>query len=261
MHGNIMRKTTFKVMNGGLFISRGRGTHPTRTINSNEIIFVASGILNMFEAKRRFAVHPGQCLFLHSGIKHGGTAPYPPNLSFFWIHFTGKLAASLQINSVSRPKQLSNWFRLYLEEQANPAPDKVQLQLVFELLFRECLKTDIQAAEKPNILAEQAARFIKLQFAEGISTSSLAHQLKCNPDYLGRVFRNEAGMTISEAVISARIEHARKLLQATAMQIKEIITESGFSDAAYFRRCFFKRHGITPGQFRRIYSSYHMNTE
>ena len=40
-----------EALNGGLFISPGYGTHPTRTLDSFEIIFVTDGVLKMFEGE------------------------------------------------------------------------------------------------------------------------------------------------------------------------------------------------------------------
>ncbi len=76
-----------RALNAGLFVSRGQGTHVTRTIDTHELIFVRSGVLGMFEEARRFEVREGEALHLWPGRKHGGTAPYPADLSFYWLHF------------------------------------------------------------------------------------------------------------------------------------------------------------------------------
>ena len=83
----LMAMASVAALNGGLFVSRGKGTHPTRVIDSHELIFVRSGILELFEEERRFRLGPGEALVLWPGRRHGGAAPYPPDLSFFWIHF------------------------------------------------------------------------------------------------------------------------------------------------------------------------------
>ena len=82
-----MDNFSFTPLNGGRFISRGKGRHAVRTIDSNEIIFVIKGTLTMFEETRFFDLHAGDYLLLHRGRKHGGILDYPPGLSFFWLHF------------------------------------------------------------------------------------------------------------------------------------------------------------------------------
>jgi hypothetical protein len=68
--------------NGGLFVSRGIGTHPTRVITTFELIFVKSGVLGIREGDTHFEVQPNETLLLWPGREHGGTAPYPRDLRF-----------------------------------------------------------------------------------------------------------------------------------------------------------------------------------
>ncbi|HEX2907321.1 MAG TPA: AraC family ligand binding domain-containing protein, partial [Phototrophicaceae bacterium] len=73
--------------NAGLFISRGKGPHPTRVIDSHEIIFIKQGQLDMWEENCTFQVKAGQTLHLWPGRQHGGLTPMAANLKFYWIHF------------------------------------------------------------------------------------------------------------------------------------------------------------------------------
>ena len=76
-------------LNGGRFISRGKGRHEERTIESCELIFCAKGSLTMFEEDKLFELHSGDYLLLRKGRKHGGVRDYPQGLIFYWLHFTG----------------------------------------------------------------------------------------------------------------------------------------------------------------------------
>ena len=49
-----------KVQNGGLFISRGIGSHPARQLQSWEIIFVEKGTLTIRKAVTFFLLVPGK---------------------------------------------------------------------------------------------------------------------------------------------------------------------------------------------------------
>jgi mannose-6-phosphate isomerase-like protein (cupin superfamily) len=53
-----------KVQNGGLFISRGVGSHPARSLHSWEIIFVEKGTLTIREEDKIFTVNAGESLLL-----------------------------------------------------------------------------------------------------------------------------------------------------------------------------------------------------
>jgi hypothetical protein len=51
-----------KAQNAGLFISRGAAMHPTRVIDSHELIFVKQGELDMWEGEQVFHLQAGQTL-------------------------------------------------------------------------------------------------------------------------------------------------------------------------------------------------------
>lgn len=52
------------VQNGGLFISRGKGRHPARSLDSWEIIFVEKGTLKIQEEAQLFCINAGEvCCF------------------------------------------------------------------------------------------------------------------------------------------------------------------------------------------------------
>ena len=76
-----------EVFNGGRFVSRGRGRHQTRKIDSDELIFCVKGSLQMFEDEELYELKAGDYLILEHGRIHGGVRDYSGGLSFFWIHF------------------------------------------------------------------------------------------------------------------------------------------------------------------------------
>jgi hypothetical protein len=61
-----------KVQNGGLFISRGIGSHPARQLHSWEIIFVEKGTLTIRENNEIFSVNAGESLLLWPQRLHVG---------------------------------------------------------------------------------------------------------------------------------------------------------------------------------------------
>ena len=74
---------------GGKFVSRDTWQHPTRTIDSHELIFVLQGNVSMCIGDREYHAVPGQMLHVPPGISHGGTEPTEEAVSFYWIHFVG----------------------------------------------------------------------------------------------------------------------------------------------------------------------------
>ena len=65
-----------------------------------------------------------------------------------------------------------------------------------------------------------------------------------------RRFRAATGYTPVEYVQTLRIEEAKQLLETEALATEEIGRLVGYEDAAFFRRLFKRRTGITPARYR-----------
>jgi len=259
--------------NAGLFVSRGQGRHGTRIIESHELIFVRSGTLGMFEDRRRFTLRAGQALLLRAGRRHGGTLPYPPDLRFYWIHFrlrpeggTRRAAHTLRLPSqttVSRPDRLTELFRLFLDDQENDRLTPLTADLLLLLMLSEVANTrpDDPTAATASSLAGRAELLIRLHADTPLSTASLAAELRCNPDYLGRIFHQTNGRTLTAAIHAQRHRRARAMLLEDNRSIKEIARACGFDDAGYFRRLFRRQEGLSPSAYRRLYARMHVNLE
>jgi AraC-like DNA-binding protein len=64
---------------------------------------------------------------------------------------------------------------------------------------------------------------------------------------------HETGRTFSERVMELRLQKARAMLgdsRHDKLKISDIAYACGFNEVSYFNRCFRRRFGATPGQFR-----------
>lgn len=265
---NIAVSSLPEPMQAGLFVSAGRGMHPTRVIDSHELIFVRSGRLGIHEEGDAFDLQAGQTLLLRAGRKHGGTTAYPPDLSFYWIHFRlpkpsrakRKITLS-RTATLRRPEVLTELLRRYLDEREAGRLDDVTGGALLLLMFREVERAgeQAQATGAGFVLAQRAWQYIVTHAHEPISTADVAGHLRCNPDYLGRVFRAAQGCSIVQAIHRRRIHDARKMLIDGVRNIEEIARACGFSEACYFRRVFKQAKGMSPRKFRQLYARVHIN--
>lgn len=258
-----MITTDFHFQNGGKFISRGQGRHITRKIPNMELIFVLSGTLGIFEEEQNFTLQNGDFLLLYPERRHGGTIPYPGNLSFFWGHFSGdpaKLNAFPQSGRAVRPEVMGNYFAQLLTEQNIPE-NQMSCDLLLALLLNETLRSDPEQLSAANCLALAAEQFIKLRFADPISTGLIAEELHCNADYLGRVFKQRYQCTVIDYLNQVRIRYAARLLQSGYHSIKEAAYASGFADMSYFRKRFLWEYAMRPAEYRRQWVGNHINTD
>ncbi len=88
------------------------------------------------------------------------------------------------------------------------------------------------------------------EFAESVTSESLAAEAGVHPVYLASVFRKFHRETIGEYVQRLRITNAAKLLQESETPLTEIAFSCGFADQSHFTRVFKRRMGVTPGAYR-----------
>lgn len=260
---------TVNMLNAGRFLSRGKGRHGTRTIDSFELIYVDAGTLEMFEEERQFRLAPGDWLLLRPGLVHGGLSAYEPQLVFYWGHFLPRgeesrerLDAMPSTGHSPRPGRFGEYYQLLLSELRETGPGH-GADLLTELLLEEAARTvpDREENADGTGLPARAREYIKLHFEEELSTRLLAEALQCGPDYLNRLCRNSWGHTVTGEINRVRLDRACRLLLEGKLCVKEVAYDSGFNDPAYFRRRFRRAFGQTPGEYRLAHSLGHTNTE
>lgn len=85
---------------------------------------------------------------------------------------------------------------------------------------------------------------------DALSAQNIADEMGMNAVYLGRLFREHTGMSISEAINHTRIKNAKALLLSTTDSIETISAIVGFNNHKYFYVVFKNIVGMTPKQFR-----------
>ncbi len=268
-----------KAQNAGLFISRGVAMHPTRVIDSHELIFVKQGELDMWEDDQLFHLEEGQTLHLWPRRRHGSTRPMPPKLRFYWIHFTvdepdgesGRMndedfvpiIKMPQVARLGQPEKLERLFRMFLDDQETGVLHPYTANLLTTLMLVEVAQSVEETVASPdelNVVATWAHTYIRINYDRPITTGTVAEALGYNPDYLGRIYHKVYGCTLTDAIHRRRIAMACNYLLDTQMTIEQIAEKCGFADPDYFRRIFRRHMQISPGTSRNEYSHIHINT-
>ncbi len=159
--------------------------------------------------------------------------------------------------------RLSEYFRIFLASQEETPDDQtgfdIQMQLIFHEAFRQNQPTK-DLSRLPH-LVDRLRQIITLRFREPLSTSILAEELKCNPDYLGRLWKRYFHESITDTLNKIRVHHAAELLRNSTLNIAEIAYEVGFNNTVYFRQRFFQEYSVSPSKFRKFRAREHVNTE
>ena len=87
-------------------------------------------------------------------------------------------------------------------------------------------------------------------FAQPVTSESLAADAGVHPVYLASVFRRFHNETIGDYVQKKRVMRATSLLEKVEIPLTDIALDCGFSDQSHFTRVFKRRTGMTPGAYR-----------
>jgi AraC-like DNA-binding protein len=94
---------------------------------------------------------------------------------------------------------------------------------------------------------------IRLNLSDtGLRTSSIARALEISPRTVQTVFERLA-TTTSGFILEQRLDRAahRLIQEPGRLRITDLAFECGFSDSAYFSRCFKRRFGVAAREYRR----------
>lgn len=120
-------------------------------------------------------------------------------------------------------------------------------------IFREISEHQIQQSEKKGVVGriDEVKRYIDDHFLEpGLTLEQIGDTFGISPNYLGRLFKKDAGMSVSDYINGKRLEKVLKELEDTDRPAKEIAEECGFVGGNYFYTYFRKKVGVTPQVYR-----------
>lgn len=101
-----------------------------------------------------------------------------------------------------------------------------------------------------SVTTERLDDLIAEHFRRQLTAQAYADLLAISPTHLNRVVKTVTGMTVHDRIMLRVIEEARRALIFTSSTVQDVAEELGFSDAAYFSRCFRQRTGRTPSHYR-----------
>lgn len=135
--------------------------------------------------------------------------------------------------------------------------DNFRIEAAFMRWLGCYVETILAAGEKPEVASERDPRVTKAliliedhAMQEKFSEAGLARRCGLGINQLGRLFRAEQGMSPFQYYEERRMELARHALKDSALPIKEVGFELGFSSPPHFTHWFTKRAGVSPRAWR-----------
>mgnify|MGYP004510281621 FL=1 len=99
-----------------------------------------------------------------------------------------------------------------------------------------------------------AKQYIDINYSKNITLDSLAEITHINKFYLAHSFTECIGQSPINYLADRRIEACKELLTTSDLSVTQIASSAGFSSQSYFSQIFNKKVGMSPRQYRKLYS-------
>ena len=164
------------------------------------------------------------------------------------------LVISLQINQVRLSGCMQNFCSMQelpaLEESFLYFLDHMEETSGFYLLdATDTLAHAIDQAAYDKVFQE-ISDYVKRHLSDDITRQDVADAVHLNADYLSKVFKRRAGITLSEYIRAEKLNHSKYLLTNSDMSINDISMLLNFSSQSHFSSTFKKQYGISPADYR-----------
>ena len=147
-----------------------------------------------------------------------------------------------------RAYNISDLYILRMDTLQSVAEVKELHADMFAYYTKEMAALDKAAVySKPIVLCMD---YIYRHLHETIHTEDLAAHVGLGRSYLSTLFKKETGQTLSQYILSKRMEAAQNMLRFSEYTCAEIAATLAFSSQSHFNRVFRKRTGYTPKEFR-----------
>ena len=108
--------------------------------------------------------------------------------------------------------------------------------------------------DAPNLRKyyQQIVDYIQENLNMPLTRKDIANTLFLSPDYVSTIIKTCTGKTCTEFIISRKMSHAKKLLEATDLPIGEIACAVGYDSFAYFSKVYKDIYHVTPSASRHV---------
>jgi AraC-like DNA-binding protein len=215
-------------------------------------------------------LRPGIIFVARPGVIHQIVNGPGPEMELYWVSFGWKLddatseksrlastfLASEAMVTEDDGSVITSWSALELAAGASIMGNRERLvhlasSLVLSIaiaLVSESEPEEVRTQE--HAVARLAVRYVEDNLTHPLTLQEIAHFANVSPRHLTRLFREFTGDSPIRYVLRARLDRASALLLNSRLPIKTVSEQVGFSDEAYFSRCFRRFRGTSPAAFR-----------
>lgn len=263
---------------GGLFVAPdGYWMHMHRRLSDFELMVVQRGVLYIADDDGAYEVHEGEYILMTPDYQQYGHQA--SECAFYWMHFTahdregyhlmdlpeegmpyksgcvtlakmGRLVSRQRVYTLMQG--LADTERRYADPQANGF---LATSVLCEIQNQMRNAFHMYNDKANTLLFEGINDYIASHIGERLQVKDIADYFGYNEKYLTTLFREKTGVSLKQHIISMKLACAQFLLCNTSASIGEISYNLSYWDEQSFSTAFKKYCGMTPTEFRRMYSA------
>lgn len=230
-----------------------------------QILYVANGKTHFWFDDREEIVSAGHMVLYKPEEIQKYVYYLEDNPEVFWIHFTGRDVKNiLAYHGISLDEHvfycgvLPDYKALFRKIIQELQLCRYGYEDYIASLFNDILLlVDRQQHEQKKATGnvqeqiERAAAYFNENYNTKISIDDYAESLHISTNWFIHNFKQYAGMSPAQYILSLRMVNAQSLLERTTYNIKEISEIVGYENPLYFSRVFKKEIGKSPAQYRK----------
>ncbi|WP_339308211.1 response regulator [Paenibacillus sp. FSL R5-0519] len=117
------------------------------------------------------------------------------------------------------------------------------------MLDRLRMKLEEQSLDEQHDVIHQIKTFVSANL-HCLSLQSIADHVCLHPVYVSKLFKQFQGISLSEYILSVKMELALYLLNHSQDKVYEISDKLGYANSQYFIKVFRDKFGMTPQDYR-----------
>ena len=227
-----------------------------RVLADYELVLLLKGQGQIVIDDVQYTVEAGDLICFKPQVKHSLWVEQEPCMLFYGLHFEPlDPARSIPFPDVlhlDAPIRLTALFqKLHEVYYAKAYLYEWKQSLLLQQILCEIL-TVLHEQKEPMGMA-RVRRALEYIHEDPCREIQLEDLLKCagirKTEFI-KAFRAMTGTTPIRYILDQRLETARDLLSTSELPVAMIAEKCGFSDPFYFSRCFGRRFGKSPRQYR-----------
>lgn len=205
--------------------------------------------------------HPkaNDAFLLHKNIHQEYSTGYHNSWEKVFLLFYGRLVDEVvatygldQFHFLPSSTYLKPYFDKFLAIWKDKRDDfQDQAAIEFLKLAIRIKDEEMKESSQYSEMVMSVMDIIERNLEEKFDMSTLSEELFLSIGHITRLFKDEVGVSPYDYMISRKIAHAKDLLEATDMPVKEVAFRLKYSDQYYFSSAFKRVVGVSPMNYRK----------